>query len=256
MRRKDFAAKGAALAADLGLAAPDGAPGLAAFAAEAGFAGIWARPGLDPADRLIVAITVLCELQRLPQLESHIAAALDQGLTPRAIQEIVVQAGLYGGLPVAEEGLKVANGVFASRGLALPPEEEPEIAAGEMELDDLAAEGRRIMAELHGERSEDGYAAPSDPATSALYDIAIRYGYGVIWARPGLDWRGRMLVAIAAFTALRLPGTLTKFAESALGQGLTREQVVEAIMQTAPYGGFPPALTALAQVKPVLFPDA
>ena len=56
-----------------------------------------------------------------------------------------------------------------------------------------------------------------------------------------------------AFTALRLPATLTKFAQSALGQGLSREQVIEAIMQTAPYGGFPPALTALSQVKPVLF---
>jgi 4-carboxymuconolactone decarboxylase len=61
-------------------------------------------------------------------------------------------------------------------------------------------------------------------------------------------------VGVAAFTSLRLSQTLTKFAESALGQGLSREQVVEAIMQTAPYGGFPPALTALSQVRPILFP--
>jgi 4-carboxymuconolactone decarboxylase len=111
------------------------------------------------------------------------------------------------------------------------------------------------MAEIHGERSQSGYAAPNDPATSALYEIAIQYGYGVIWTRAGLTWRQRMFVALAAFTAFRLEATLVKFSQSALVQGLTREQVVEAIMQTAPYGGFPPALIALSQVKPVLFPD-
>lgn len=256
MRRNDLAAEGAALAATMGLAAPTGAPGLAEFAAEAGFAGIWARPGLEMADRFIVVLTTLAQLQRLPQLKAHIGPAMEQGLSARAIQEIVVQCGLYGGLPVAEEGLKVAAEAFELRGVAEPAMTASEIAQAQASLDDLAGEGRRIMAALHGERAESGYAAPTDPATSALYEVAIRYGYGVVWARPGLEWRQRMLVAIAAFTALRLPATLTKFAQSALGQGLTREQVVEAIMQTAPYGGFPPALTALSQVKPALFPEA
>ena len=110
------------------------------------------------------------------------------------------------------------------------------------------------MAEIHGDLSQSGYAAPEDPATSALYKVAIEFGYGVIWTRAGLTWRQRMFVALAAFTALRLEATLTKFAQSAIVQGVTREQVIEAIMQTAPYGGFPPALIALSQVKPVLFP--
>ena len=123
-------------------------------------------------------------------------------------------------------------------------------------MEDLNSEGHRIMAEIHGDRSQSGYAAPEDPSTSALYKVAIEYGYGVIWTREGLTWRQRMFVALAAFTALRLEATLTKFAQSAIVQGITREQVIEAIMQTAPYGGFPPALIALSQVKPVLFRDS
>lgn len=255
MRRKDFANEGAALAGKLGLAAPGGAPGLADFAAEAGFASLWARPALAPEDRMIVVLTTLTQLQRLDAFSVHAAAALDLGLRPRAIQEIVVQCALYGGLPIAETALTVLATVFEARGLPLPEATPAEAQAMEMDLDELAAEGRRIMGDLHGERSGGGYAAPSDPATSALYEVAIRYGYGVIWSRPGLEWRERMLVALASFTALRLPDTLVKFAQSALGQGLTREQVVEAVMQTAPYGGFPPALTALSQLKPALFPD-
>lgn len=256
MNRDELAAKGAVLATEIGISAPTNAPGLAEFAAEAGFAGIWAREALPPADRLIVVLTTLASHQRLPQLRAHIGPALDSGLSARGVQEIMVQCGLYGGLPVAEEALKVAADVFAERGIA-PPEltVEEQAMRGQTE-DELAREGRRIMAEIHGERSQSGYAAPDDPATAALYEVAIRYGYGVIWTRVGLTWRQRMFVAVAAFTALRLEATLTKFAQSALVQGVTREEVIEAIMQTAPYGGFPPALTALSQVKPVLFPEA
>lgn len=255
MRRQEFAEQGAALAAEAGLPLPDGAPGLRDFAAEAGFATLWSRPALSAADRMVVILTTLTQLQRLPQLERHMAAALDLGLSPRAIQEIAVQCGLYGGLPIAETTLESAARVFQARGLAQPEAAAEEGQATDASLDDLFQTGVDIMNTLHGDRSQGGYAAPDDPATSTLYQAAIRYGYGVIWSRPGVDWRTRMLIAIASFAVLRLPDTLKKFAESSLGHGLSREQVVEAVMQTAPYGGFPPALTALAQIRPVLFPD-
>ena len=55
-----------------------------------------------------------------------------------------------------------------------------------------------------------------------------------------------MICAVASFTVLRLDSQLQKFGQSALNVGLTKEEVVEVVMQTAPYGGFPPALNALA----------
>lgn len=256
MNREEFAAKGAALAKEIGVTAPTNAPGLAEFAAEAGFASIWAREALPPEDRIIVVLATLTSLQRLPQLRAHIGPAMDLGISARGIQEIIVQCGLYGGLPVAEEGLKIAAAVFKECGVELPELTSEELAMRGQSRDELSNEGHRIMAEIHGERSQSGYAAPEDPATAALYKVAIEYGYGVIWTRAGLTWRQRMFVALAAFTALRLEATLTKFAQSAIVQGVTREQVIEAIMQTAPHGGFPPALIALSQVKPVLFPEA
>ena len=252
--RKNFADQGSMIARDLGLGLPNGSPGLAEFAAEAGFASIWDRPALTKEDRFFPVLATLAALDRQEVLSAHIKAALNIGLTPRAIQEIIIQCALYGGLPLAITGLTTASQVFDDHGLSKPETQAIENDQANWTCDELALEGRRIMKELHGERSGQGYAAPEDPATSALYEVAIRYGYGVIWSRPGLTWRQRMLVGVAAFTSLRLPQTLTKFAESALGQGLSREQLVEAIMQTAPYGGFPPALTALSQVRPILFP--
>ena len=105
---------------------------------------------------------------------------------------------------------------------------------------------------LHGDRSERGYAAPDNTTTSAMYPTAIAYGYGDIWNRPDLDHRQRMICALAAFTAIGLLSQLVKFAPSALNTGLTREQIVEVIVQTGPYSGFPPALNALSAIDDAL----
>jgi 4-carboxymuconolactone decarboxylase len=159
---------------------------------------------------------------------------------------VLVQAGLYAGFSAAEETLALAGEVFAERGVPFPPDPPADAA-----LEDLADRGRALMQDVHGERSRQGYAAPDNPVTYALYELAIQYGYGEIWFRPGLDRRARSLVAVAAFTALRLPEQATKFGQSALNVGLTQEQVIEAIIQTAPLTGFPPALNALAAISQV-----
>ena len=116
----------------------------------------------------------------------------------------------------------------------------------------LSERGKELMARLHGDRATQGYAAPDNPVTGALYPLAIQYGYGEIWFRPGLDLRRRALVAVAAFTALKLDGQVRKFSQSALNMGLGRTEVIEAIIQTAPLTGFAPALNALGGLSEAL----
>jgi 4-carboxymuconolactone decarboxylase len=110
--------------------------------------------------------------------------------------------------------------------------------------------GTELMGALHGDRARLGYAAPDNPIIGAFYPTAIQYGYGEIWFRPGLERRRRALVAVAAFTALRLPEQVGKFGQSTLNMGLS-QTVVEAIIQTAPVTGFPPALNALGAISAV-----
>ena len=62
----------------------------------------------------------------------------------------------------------------------------------------------------------------------------------------------RTLVTVAAFTALKLDSQIRKFGQSALNMGLSKTEVIEAIIQTAPLTGFAPALNALGSLSEAL----
>ncbi|MGE0766139.1 MAG: carboxymuconolactone decarboxylase family protein [Hyphomicrobiaceae bacterium] len=226
---------------------PSLVPGFDDFMAEVVYAGIWDRPGLGKPDRAICTLAALSVMQRLGALEAMTGAALDLGLSPRNVLEIFVQVGLYAGFVTTETSAALAREVFASRGLEVPSEPPRSDS-----LEALDVMGQAVMAKLHGERANQGYAAPGNAITGELYPSAIRYGYGELWSRPGLDHRQRMLCAIAAFCAMGLESQLRKFGKSALNVGLTRQEIIEAVIQTGPYGGFPRALNGLAILGEVL----
>ncbi len=250
MSRQQLIARGQEVRSGLGIAPVGTRPAMPGFndlMDEVVFATIWDRPHLDRRQRMICTLAALCPSPYLPQLPGMVRSALDAGLEARGILEVFLQAGLYCGFVKAEAASAVAQEVFAERGIELPEQDEDAPS-----LEELDARGHAVMSELHGARSTQGYASADNPVTSALYPAAIRYGYGELWNRPGLVRHERMLVSVAAFTALGLTGQLAKFAQSALNNGLTKEQVIEAVVQTAPYSGFPPALNGLAVLSEVL----
>ena len=217
------------------------APGMNRLVEEAVWGSIWARPGLALDDRMLAVLSALAAQQCLPPLRRYIGAALHMGISPRTIQEVFIHCGLYCGFPAISNALALANEVFGERGVEVAKTEMPDPDA-----EALLALGRETMHRLHGDRAERGYAAPDNTTAAALYATATAYGYGDIWNRPDLDHRQRMICAVAAFTALAYLPQLVKFAQSALNTDLTRQQIVEIIMQTGPYCGFPRALNALS----------
>ena len=219
-------------------------PSYADLRAELAFGVVWNRPGLAISDRMIVALSALCSVQRLNHLRRHILAALDLGLAPRSIVEVFIQCGIYAGLPASEEAMAVAEAIYAERGIELRLE-----APRDDSIETLDRRGRALLEALHGDRGYSGYSAPDNAVTQALYPVAIQYGYGEIWHRPGLDRRQRTLIAVAAFTALRLDAQAAKFAQSALNVGLSRTEIIETVIQTGPYSGLAPALNALAALS-------
>jgi 4-carboxymuconolactone decarboxylase len=222
-------------------------PNYADLRAELAFGAVWNRPGLALEDRMVASLAALCSVQRLNHLRRHVVAALDMGLAPRTILEIFIQCGIYCGLPASEDAMAVAEAVYAERGITLPPEPQREDT-----IEELERRGRALLETFHGERAYVGYAAPDNPVTQALYPVAIQYGYGEIWDRPGLDRRQRVLITVAAFTALKLDGQVRKFGQSALNAGLSKTEIIETVIQTGPYSGLAPALNALSLLSEAL----
>lgn len=86
------------------------------------FGEIYSRPGLAPRDRQLVTLGMLTALGGCePQLEVHINAALNVGLSPAEIVEALLHSAVYCGMPRALNATFVAKKVFAERDL-LPVE--------------------------------------------------------------------------------------------------------------------------------------
>jgi 4-carboxymuconolactone decarboxylase len=81
----------------------------------------------------------------------------------------------------------------------------------------------------------------------------VAWGFGEIYSRPQLVPRDRQLVTLGMLTALGgCEAQLEVHIHTALNVGLTPEQIVEALLQSAGYCGFPKALNAMAVAKKVL----
>ncbi|MEI9963710.1 MAG: carboxymuconolactone decarboxylase family protein [Caulobacteraceae bacterium] len=102
-------------------------------------------------------------------------------------------------------------------------------------------------------------APARDRQMQALWPLApdfarwiVEAGYGDILSRPGLGLREREIATVAALTALgNAPAQLKAHIEGALNVGLTREEIVEVIVQMAIYAGVPAAINALAAAREV-----
>nr|MDT0657353.1 4-carboxymuconolactone decarboxylase [Micromonospora sp. DSM 115978] len=70
---------------------------------------IWRRPGLDRRTRSVVTLTALAALHHDEELAMHVRAAVRNGLTPDEIGEVLLQVGLYAGVPAANRAFKVAQ---------------------------------------------------------------------------------------------------------------------------------------------------
>ncbi len=70
---------------------------------------VWARPGLDRRTRSAVTLAMLATLHHEDELAMHVRAALRNGLTEAEIKEVLLQVGVYAGVPSANRAFRVAQ---------------------------------------------------------------------------------------------------------------------------------------------------
>ena len=207
------------------------APGLAGYTDEVLFGDVWKRPGLASRDRSLVTVSALIATGKAGQLTGHLGRALDNGVKPVEIGEVVTHLAFYSGWPSAVSALPVIDQVFRQRGIddaALRPSQGERIP--------LPASDRTRAASVHEQ------VAPAAPKLAELTNGVL---FEDLWRRPDLSPRDRSLVTIAALTAGGDAAQLTFHVRRGLENGLTREEVTEAITHLAFYAGWPKAFSAL-----------
>lgn len=104
--------------------------------------------------------------------------------------------------------------------------------------------GLEVLASIDGETGRAVVESLADISPALGHHIAA-FGFGDIYSRPGLEARSRQLVTIGVLTALGgCEPQLRIHIGAALNVGLTREEIIEAILHASVYAGFPRALNA------------
>ncbi|MFD5063394.1 carboxymuconolactone decarboxylase family protein [Streptomyces sp. NPDC058394] len=96
-------------------------------------------------------------------------------------------------------------------------------------------------------------SAPKELAEIApkLVEVTDRVLFGDVWERPELSPRDRSLVTVSVLTALYRTEQLGYHLGKALENGLSVEELSEAITHLAFYAGWPNAMTAMNQLKKI-----
>src|SRR5215213_3613804 len=106
---------------------------------------LWERPGLAPRDRSVVTLAALIARNQTIELDHYLDLALDNGVQPREISEIVTHLAFYAGWANAMSAVAVAKDIFAWRGIGA--DQLPQASGPLLPLDEAAETQRATLVE-------------------------------------------------------------------------------------------------------------
>lgn len=209
------------------------------FAGHFALADIWARPGLSRRDRSMIVIAMTATLRATEELAGHTEIGFHHGLSRVEVEETILQVAAYAGFPNAGNAFRVTSEVFDR--LEGPIDRTASQVAVPKSDVERRADGYEVLMALYGDAAP--WSTP-DEAAEALFEsngafgqLALDFVLGEIWTRPGLTWRDRSLITVVV-CALTAPETLDHHIPGALNNGVTRDEIMEAMLQVAGYAGF------------------
>ena len=105
----------------------------------------------------------------------------------------------------------------------------------EQHLENGLAMLKKMVGESEAERIRQGWREISPD----LEQLILKFVAGQIWTRSGLDLKTRSLATVAALTALGRTSALELNVRMAAGNGASKKEILEVMLQIAPYAGFP-----------------
>ncbi len=222
-------------------------PELAAVVGNFAFDEVRRVGGLSPEERILVTMASAIALGSEPLYRQTVGAALDAGLTPEVVEEVLYHATPYVGFARVEGLLGLKNRLLAWRGVALPLKGRATVTR-----DERFEKGLALQKSLFGEAIDRMYeTSPADllPLQRALSANC----FGDYQTRTGLDARQRELLTFAMLVSLGGCESQVKgHIRGNVTAGNDRRVLLGAVMQLLPYIGYPRTLNAVACLEEVL----
>lgn len=209
------------------------------------FGEVFYTGNLSDTTRELITITALATMQTLPQLKAHTNAALNIGVNPIEIREVIYQLAPFIGYPKVLNALNTINEVFKSRDIKLPLENEATVSES-----DRFEKGKEIQLPIYGDGMKQNLEYLPGPFAEAIPRILTESCFGDFYTRKGLDLKTRELVTFCALASLG--GTDRQMGSHAVGNmkvGNDKETLLAALVQLYPYIGFPRIANAIYSIK-------
>ena len=208
------------------------------------FGDVFQTGDLTIKQREMITCITLATMQTLPQLKAHAGAALNVGVTPEELREVMYLTAPFIGFPKMLNAVATVNEVFKERGISLPLEkqgtvtEETRHEVGKAIQDKLYPGGiTSVMEGVPGDMGKDVERFLTD------------YFFGDIYSRGALDLQTCELLGYCVLTTLEAESQLHSHYHGNITAGNTPETLTAAVVQCLPYIGFPAAIKALRIIK-------
>ena len=116
---------------------------------------------------------------------------------------------------------------------------------------DLFEKGLALRREIIGADYVEKAFAGADDFTLPMQEMVTEHAWGAIWGRPGLDRRSRSILNIGMLAATGRSEELAGHIKAGIGNGLTKQEVQECLLQIAVYLGMPVGLGCFKIAKQV-----
>ena len=208
------------------------APALERYRSEVIQGNLWKRAGLGTRDRSIVTLAALIARNQTAELADTIAVALDNGVKPAEISEVITHLAFYAGWGNAMSAVSVTKDVFAARKIS--PEQLAQATPQLLPLNEAAEADR-------AKRVGDQFGAVFPGVTDYTTGVLFRE----LWLRPDLAPRDRSLVTISSLVASGQVAQLGGHINIGMNNGLKQAEIAEALTHLAFYAGWPNVFSAM-----------
>lgn len=201
---------------------------------------------LDVKTRVMMILGSTIASQALTEYKMMVGGALNVGVSPVEIKEVLYQSVPYVGISKVIDFILATNEIFESRGIGLPLEKQ-----GTTMPENRHEKGLAVQKSIFGERIDQMYTnAPKDMLHIQNYLSANCFGD--YYTRGGLDIKTRELLTYCMLISLCGTESQVKgHVQGNINVGNSREVLIDVTTQLLPYIGYPRTLNAMGCINEI-----